>query len=147
MFISIIIVLCLLTTLVVVESNIIPQRDNPIVRYSATEIPTVKTDFLYTDLLKQRHNFHADANKELMTMKPALVQPNKELKIIFNQKPFNFMIAKQLDNGNFEFISIEEKNEVSSIITPNKPGKYVYGISAIYSEGTALYYFSIEVEK
>lgn len=133
---------------IVIRSNNIPQVDNPIVSYSNTEIPTIKTDFLYSDVFKRKHNFHIDFNNEVNNINPIMVLPSKELKIIFKYKPLSYMLVRQLDNGNYEniFYSNEGDSE-TAITTPKEPGKYVYGISANYPEGLGLYYFSIEVNQ
>lgn len=141
-------VLCIIfITLIVVKSSNLPQIDNPIIKCSNIEIPAVKTDFLYSDFLKRKYNFHTDASKELMNIKPVIVQPNEELKIIFNQKPIHYMLVRQLSDGNYEkvFESGESVNNTSTISAPCKSGKYVFSISANYTEGLGIYYFSVEI--
>jgi hypothetical protein len=136
MFISAMSLLCLFLIInFTVRWSVVPQVDNPIVRCSTIEIPTVKTDFLYSDFLKRRHNFHIDVNNELINTKSSLVKSNTELKIIFNHKPSNYALFRKLDNGNYEKVFDSTESTNRTFTTPSKPGKYVFSVSANYNEG------------
>lgn len=103
MFISAISVLCLLLAInFAVRWSVAPQVDNPIVTCPTIEIPTAKTDFIYSDFLKRKYNFHTDVNNQLISIKSILVKPNEELKVIFNQEPLNYLLLRKLDNDNYE---------------------------------------------
>lgn len=146
--ISILLVVCLsFIALIIVRSSAAPQIDNPIVLGSNFQISTVKSDFLYSDFLKRKHNFHTDINFDLLKAKPMVVSSNDELKINFIKEPENFGVFRQLRNGNLEkiFDSIEDGKDISNFKTPNTPGIYVFSISASYKEGVGIYYFSVEV--
>lgn len=130
-----------------VRVGVIPQIDNPIVRCPTVEIPTFKTDFIYSDFLKRRRNFHIDVDNELINTKLTSVQPNTELKIIFNHEYLHYSLFKRLENGNYEKIFDSNESTNGTFITPDKPGKYLFSISADYDEGLGIYYFLIEVNE
>lgn len=148
MFISVISALFLLLAInFAVRWSVVPQVDNPIVTCPTIEIPTVKTDFIYSDFLKRRNNFHKDVNNQLISIKSILVQPNEELKVIFNQKPLNYLLVRKLDNDNYEKVFDSTESSNGTFTAPSKSGKYVFSISANYNEGLGIYYFSIVVDE
>jgi hypothetical protein len=141
-------VLCLILIIdFAVRLTVIPQIDNPIVKCSTIEIPTVKADFLYNDFLKRRDNFHIDVNNQLINSKPTLVQADTELKITFNHKPTSYVLFRKLDKGNYELIFSSTQSINETITTLEKPGEYVFSISADFKEGLGIYYFVVEVNE
>lgn len=149
MFIAVILaVFCLFIIIFFyVRWSVVPQIDDPIVKCSTLETPTVKTDFVYRDSLKRRYNFHTNVSDELLTIRSVLVQPNEELKVIFKQKPSNYCIVRKLYNGNYEKVFDSAESSNGTFTAPSKPGKYEFSISANYKDGLGIYYFSIEVSE
>ena len=123
------------------------QIDNLVVKYDTIEISTINTKFIYSSIFKRKNNFHSDINNILKTNKPVNVMPNKELSFVFKQKPKSYMVVETLDNGNYQIILDVKEGEDGNnyIITPYEPGEYIYSISANYSEGVGIYYFSVNL--
>lgn len=147
-YILIIFILLLLSIFsIIYKSTVIFPIDNPIVSCLNIEIPTTKTMFLYKDIFKRKHNFDTNVANVLKNIKSVSLPPNKELKFNFKQKPLNYTIVKLLENGNYEKVFDTDKvgEEAYYITTPSRKGTYIYSISAAYTDGTGIYYFSITI--
>ena len=134
-------------TYYVKKRSTITQIDNPIVKCSGIKIPTTKQLFLYKDSFKRKHNFYIEVSNVLENINSVSVSSNKKFEFCFNPKPLNYMVVRLMDNGNYEKIyeSLKDNNQIYYITTPNEPGKYIYSISAHYTDGLGIYYFSITV--
>lgn len=133
--------------LVVVKINKGIEIENPVVKWGNHEIITVKSTFIYEDLLKSNKEYDSETNTIIEGLKAIQVKPGEELKILVKSDPKYFMVVERQSNGNYEQVAEGDKEyeEKCIINAPDKPGEYTYSISVEYKAGLGIYYFSIEV--
>lgn len=134
--------------LIAINSTKDIQIENPIVKYNNNEIITVKTEFLYNDILKRENNYYVEIDREVNNIIPVNVISNKKLDIIIKSNPKSCIVMKRANNGNYDKIyeAKDSVQEIFSINTPDEKGKHIYSISVSYKEGVGIYYFSIDVQ-
>lgn len=123
------------------------EIENPVLRWNNNEITTVKSSFIYKDVLKSNEVDNYQSFDEINDLTMALVKPGEKLVIVVKSNPEYFLVVKRQSSGIYEEVAeaVSSNEDVCSIDAPLEVAKYIYSISVEYEVGLGIYYFAIEV--
>lgn len=123
------------------------EIENPVLRWNNNEITTVKSSFIYKDVLKSNEVDNYQSFDEINDLTMALVKPGEKLVIVVKSNPEYFLVVKRQNSGIYEEVAeaLSSYEDECIIDAPLEVGKYIYSISVEYEVGLGIYYFAIEV--
>lgn len=123
------------------------EIENPVLRWNNNEITTVKSSFIYKDVLKSNEVDNYQSFDEINDLTMALVKPGEKLVIVVKSNPEYFLVVKRQNSGIYEEVAeaLSSYEGECIIDAPLEVGKYIYSISVEYEVGLGIYYFAIEV--
>lgn len=133
--------------LIVFKINKGIEIENPVLRWNNNEITTVKSSFIYKDVLKSNEVDNYQSFDEINDLTMALVKPGEKLVIVVKSNPEYFLVVKRQNSGIYEEVAeaVSSYEDECIIDAPVEVGKYIYSISVEYEVGLGIYYFAIEV--
>ena len=133
--------------LIVFKINKGIEIENPVLRWNNNEITTVKSSFIYKDVLKSNEVDNYQSFDEINDLTMALVKPGEKLVIVVKSNPEYFLVVKRQNSGIYEEVAeaLSSYEDECIIDAPVEVGKYIYSISVEYEVGLGIYYFAIEV--
>lgn len=133
--------------LIVFKINNGIEIENPVLRWNNNEITTVKSSFIYKDVLKSNEVDNYQSFDEINDLTMALVKPGEKLVIVVKSNPEYFLVVKRQNSGIYEEVAeaVSSYEDECIIDAPVEVGKYIYSISVEYEVGLGIYYFAIEV--